>query len=368
MSIDTCILCIAHHPSSIAYHPSSFIHLCMHAQSSSSSSSSSPIIEGCTKTIRSFWLRCTRTRWQRLTKRYCRLIAAAAPTRRLSMRCTHIVLSMPIHPLIHLSIDSSNHPSMHSSILPSIHPSIHPFIYPFTIYPFIHPFIHLSIRSSIHLSIHLFIHPSINPSINPSIHPSIHTYIQLPHLQVEHYMVSNVDSTGEGTHVLYLESRYQLIILSLHPSIYLPHLSSSIHISHHTGWPHVDAQPTVCVPPDESGVFYPGHNMPTVAHFCQGYVADDSIGWYKRRMPKNIFSCDSPMLVNPPINITIPEPIKQDVSSVCVWLCKYIYIYICVCVCGTLLLSCSFSSLCSLLSVYVALCRYDTMMMTCDDG
>ena len=85
----------------------------------------------------------------------------------------------------------------------------------------------------------------------------------------------------------------------------------------------MDAQPTVCVPPDESGVFYPGQNMPTVAHFCQGYVADDSIGWYKRRMPKNIFSCDSPMLVNPPVNITVPEPIKQDVSSLSMVLQRY---------------------------------------------
>jgi len=100
---------------------------------------------------------------------------------------------------------------------------------------------------------------------------------KLPHLQVEHYMVSNVDATGEG-------------------------------------WPHVDAQPVVCVPPDEKGIFYPGQNMPTVAHFCQGYVADD-IGWYKRRMPKNIFSCDSPMLVNPPVNITVHEPTKNDRQS-----------------------------------------------------
>lgn len=57
---------------------------------------------------------------------------------------------------------------------------------------------------------------------------------RLPHLQVDHHMVSNVDSGGEG-------------------------------------WAWVDELDNVCTPPNEEGVFYEGHNLPTVAHFCQSY-------------------------------------------------------------------------------------------------
>jgi peptidyl serine alpha-galactosyltransferase len=87
----------------------------------------------------------------------------------------------------------------------------------------------------------------------------------LPHLQVDHYMVSNVEAGGEG-------------------------------------WPWVDALPEVCLPPNSDNVYYPGQNIPTVAHFCQTY----RIGEYmftKRRVPHNIFDCDHPLFVEVPADI-----------------------------------------------------------------
>lgn len=37
------------------------------------------------------------------------------------------------------------------------------------------------------------------------------------------------------------------------------------------GWPWVDELPQVCTPPSAEGIFYEGHNLPTVAHHCQTY-------------------------------------------------------------------------------------------------
>lgn len=88
---------------------------------------------------------------------------------------------------------------------------------------------------------------------------------KLPHLQVDNYMVSNTDAGGEA-------------------------------------WPHVDRLPHVCVPPDEEGHFYAGLPMTTVVHYCQGYRAGD-LGWQKRRVPHDIFSCESPMLMDTPADL-----------------------------------------------------------------
>ena len=85
----------------------------------------------------------------------------------------------------------------------------------------------------------------------------------LPHLQVEHYMVSNTEvEPGEG-------------------------------------WPWVDALEDVCAPPTEQGIFFPGKPLPTVMHYCQFFRAGE-LGFQKRRVPKKIFSCDHPMMQEPP--------------------------------------------------------------------
>lgn len=46
----------------------------------------------------------------------------------------------------------------------------------------------------------------------------------------------------------------------------------------------------VAVPPDDSGVFFPGKPMPTFVHYCQFYRAA-KIGFQKRRVFNDIFSC-----------------------------------------------------------------------------
>lgn len=85
---------------------------------------------------------------------------------------------------------------------------------------------------------------------------------KLPHLQVLNHMVSNVGDYGEG-------------------------------------WPWVDALSDVCEPPDANGRFFSGKPMVTFVHFCQNYRAGN-IGFGKRAVPHDIFSCASPMLVEPP--------------------------------------------------------------------
>lgn len=103
---------------------------------------------------------------------------------------------------------------------------------------------------------------------------------KLPHLQVDHYMVSNVDAYGEG-------------------------------------WPWVDDLPEVCVPPEEDVAndrvtYYPGLTVPNVVHFCQSFRAGE-FGFFKRRVPKNIFSCEHDLLLEPPRDLAKADYIiKKD--------------------------------------------------------
>lgn len=87
----------------------------------------------------------------------------------------------------------------------------------------------------------------------------------LPHLQLEQYMVSNVDSWGEG-------------------------------------WPWVDAIENNCEPPVD-GIFFPGRPLPTLLHYCQSYRVQHPTGMFgfgKRGAPENMFTCESPMFKEPP--------------------------------------------------------------------
>ena len=86
---------------------------------------------------------------------------------------------------------------------------------------------------------------------------------ELPHLQLDHFMVSNVDmDQGEG-------------------------------------WQWVDALgDDVCAPPDEQGLFYPDMPLPTFVHYCQFFRAAEW-GFHKRRVYGDIFSCHRPMLLDP---------------------------------------------------------------------
>lgn len=67
-----------------------------------------------------------------------------------------------------------------------------------TAHPHIHPLIHLSIQSTIHPSTQLSIHPSLNTSVHSTIHPSIrptihfhsftHSFIIYPPIETSTYL------------------------------------------------------------------------------------------------------------------------------------------------------------------------------------
>lgn len=86
---------------------------------------------------------------------------------------------------------------------------------------------------------------------------------QLPHLRLDHYMVSNVDAGGEG-------------------------------------WQWVDSLDDACMAP-EYGIYYEDKPMPTLVHYCQGYSFGDFV-FQKRRVAHDIFSCNKPLLKEPPID------------------------------------------------------------------
>lgn len=47
------------------------------------------------------------------------------------------------------------------------------------------------------------------------------------------------------------------------------------------------------------GRFYPGTPLPTVVHYCQSFISGE-FGFEKRAVPHDLFSCESPMLMDPP--------------------------------------------------------------------
>ena len=47
------------------------------------------------------------------------------------------------------------------------------------------------------------------------------------------------------------------------------------------------------------GHFYPGTPLPTVVHYCQSFISSE-FGFEKRAVPHDLFSCESPMLMDPP--------------------------------------------------------------------
>jgi len=88
---------------------------------------------------------------------------------------------------------------------------------------------------------------------------------ELGHLRMDHFMVSNTFAGGEG-------------------------------------WPWVDALEDACLPPDANGHFQPDVPLPSVVHFCQNYRVGD-LQFAKRKMSKTAFTCDHPLLVEPPTNL-----------------------------------------------------------------
>ena len=87
---------------------------------------------------------------------------------------------------------------------------------------------------------------------------------RLPHMQFEHFMVSNTDAGGEG-------------------------------------WPLVDKLPNACAPP-VNGIYLPGTPLPTVVHYCQNFRAGE-LGFAKRQVHRDIFSCAHPLFKEPPVDL-----------------------------------------------------------------
>jgi hypothetical protein len=112
--------------------------------------------------------------------------------------------------------------------------------------------------------------------------------------------------------ILYSLSRshtqqYAYCIAAAH--VQLPHtLIDSLMISSAgiggEGWKFIQA-----IPPSETCTFAtnPDHNIrpiPTLLHYCQRYIVDgNKYLWTKRKIPHGIFSCDYPLLVEPPLDI-----------------------------------------------------------------
>ena len=103
---------------------------------------------------------------------------------------------------------------------------------------------------------------------------------KLPHFQMKQHMISNILAGGEG-------------------------------------WSFIDLLENPCQPPDESGIFYNREKLPTFLHYCQTYKKNH-IGFTKRRAPRDIFTCESPLFKEIPDNYyqsLITGNIKQDTDS-----------------------------------------------------
>jgi hypothetical protein len=99
----------------------------------------------------------------------------------------------------------------------------------------------------------------------------------LPHLQMEHYMVSNHEAGGEG-------------------------------------WPLIDQldDSNVCKDADANGVFLPTLPLPVLVHYCQSFKVHDYL-FGKRRTPSDIFDCNKPLFIELPAEFGIfPEKDAQS--------------------------------------------------------
>ena len=84
----------------------------------------------------------------------------------------------------------------------------------------------------------------------------------------------------------------------------LPHFTMRQYMLSNTemdeeGWKWVDQLGDRVCEPAVDGIYYPGKTMATIFHYCQFFRAGE-FGFQKRRVNKNFFKCDAPLLVEPP--------------------------------------------------------------------
>jgi peptidyl serine alpha-galactosyltransferase len=85
---------------------------------------------------------------------------------------------------------------------------------------------------------------------------------KLPHLRLDHFMVSNINADGEG-------------------------------------WKWIDQLHDRVTEPPIDGIYFPNHSLPVFVHYCQ-FFRSAEYGFHKRRVYGDIFSCHRPMLLDLP--------------------------------------------------------------------
>ena len=102
----------------------------------------------------------------------------------------------------------------------------------------------------------------------------------------------------------------------------LPHLVMSHYVVSNTellngeGWKWVDTLVNQCQPPviseaRETAVYFPGKPLPNFLHYCRFFRAGE-LGFQKRRLVKNIFSCQQSLLLEPQANLSSLDYKNRD--------------------------------------------------------
>ena len=112
-----------------------------------------------------------------------------------------------------------------------------------------------------------------------------------------------------------LAEMYAYSMAAAHES--LPHFSMSHYMISNTfandeGWRWIDTlQDDICLPPTQTGIsdtgipmyrYYNSQPLPNLLHYCQFFRIGE-IGFHKRRIKPEIFNCDFPLMLDPPIDI-----------------------------------------------------------------
>lgn len=77
------------------------------------------------------------------------------------------------------------------------------------------------------------------------------------------------------------------------------------------GWKWIDDLEDKVAEPPIDGIFYPDKPLPNVMHYCQFFRAGE-LGFQKRRLKKEIFNCDEPLLLEPAIDLGLVRYKNRD--------------------------------------------------------
>jgi hypothetical protein len=77
------------------------------------------------------------------------------------------------------------------------------------------------------------------------------------------------------------------------------------------GWKWIDDLQDKVAEPPVDGVFYPDRPLPNVMHYCQFFRAGE-LGFQKRRLKKEIFNCNEPLLLEPSTDLGLIRYKNRD--------------------------------------------------------